>query len=142
MAMRKSKKAAEVVSSPNMDSEGFLCIQGTTLWKWRALDAELRALLSEMEQVKARVSAEIAKHQELASLFGIQAGLAGQISVAKGELNSVQSEIESQLGVPLKDCAFDDKTGRLYNLAQDGTRGEPVKPPKKRRVRKSVSVDT
>jgi hypothetical protein len=140
--MVKRSKKCVLVDPPNLDSEGYLCIPNPLLWKWRALDAELRAHTFEMDQVKSRISAEISKNSVLAGLFGSQAGLSGQISVAKGELNNVLAEIEALLGVSLKDCAFDDKTGRLYNLAENGTRGEPVQLPKKRRVRKVISNDT
>ena len=135
-----ARKKTVQLPSPNVDEEGCLCIQGALLWKWRALDAELRAHLTEMEQLKSHLSAEIGKHPEIGKLIGDQAGLAAQISIAKSELNNVHAEIESLLKVSLKDCAFDDKTGRLYNLAENGTRGEPVKPPR-RRVRKTISRD-
>jgi len=114
------------------DDEGVLCLKGPLFWKWRALDAEHRAAVMELEQLKGKVAAEIAKHPELAELIGLQAGAVGQVSQAKGVLLQVQTEIEALMGVSLKDCAFDDKTGRLYNLASDGQRSDPVKPPKRR----------
>lgn len=120
------------------DEEGYLCLKGPIFWKWRALDSELRATSLELESAKTKIQAEIHKNATLVELLGQQSALISKISVDKGELLNVQAEIEKLLGVSLQDCAFDDKTGRLYNLNTNGARGEPVKPVK-RRVRKATS---
>ena len=135
--MRKKTTKNPSINPDITDEDGILCLKGDLFWKWRALDSELRTATIELEQTKANISIEIAKHQVLAELISKQAGLVGQVSVAKGELLNVQAEIEKKMSVKLADCAFDDKTGRLYNLAEDGTRGAPVKP-KARRVRKTT----
>ena len=138
MASMKSKsKPTNSVNTDIADEDGVLCLKGDLFWKWRALDSELRAAVAEMEQTKDRIAVEISKHPELAEMISRQAGLAGTVSIAKTSLLQVQEEIETRMGVKLKDCAFDDKTGRLYNLMDDGTRGDPVKTPK-RRVRKAT----
>jgi len=130
----KTKKQA-IVTPDIVDDEGILCLKGPLFWKWRALDAEYRTAIITMAQTKTKIESEINKNPTLVTLLGEQAGLAGQISVAKTELTNVQLEIEAHMGVSLKDCAFDDKTGRLYNLSSDGTRSEPIK---SKRVRKTV----
>ena len=135
--MAKKSGKTTVIKDPIVDEDGILCLKGDLFWKWRALDSELRAATSELTQVKSDISIEIAKHSALAEMISRQAGLIGQVSVAKGELLNVQAEIEKKLSVKLTDCAFDDKTGRLYNLAEDGSRGAPVKP-KARRARKTT----
>jgi len=118
-----------------VDEDGFLCLTGDRLWKWRALDAELRAGLVELDSVKRQIAAEVAKNPELGGLLSKQGELMGAISMSRSELTSVQGEIEKQFNVSLKECAFDDKTGRLYNLKEDGERGEPMKTKAKRSKR-------
>lgn len=118
-----------------VDEDGFLCLTGDRLWKWRALDAELRAGLVELDSVKRQIAAEVAKNPELGGLLSKQGELMGAISMSRSELTVVQGEIEKQFNVSLKECAFDDKTGRLYNLKEDGERGEPMKTKAKRSKR-------
>lgn len=103
----------------NKDAEGFLCLSGDTLWKWRAFDAEVRAAQAELDSVNHRIQVEISKNQELASLLQKKAALSGSLSTAMKDLLGVQQEIEKNMGISLKDHAFDDKTGRLYNLASE-----------------------
>ncbi len=125
---------------PSVDEEGFLCLKGDRLWKWRALDAEVRAALAELEMASQQIALEISKNPELSALIQKKAALAGTISTAKTELLTVQREIEEAMHVSLKDCSFDDKTGRLYNLAADGSQGEPMKPSKHKKPRNNTSA--
>jgi hypothetical protein len=135
---KKTEKPKQHVTPPEyIDEDGCLCVKGEKLWKWRALDSELRTLTIELERASEKINALIAATPELAKLYGDRAGLAGQVSAARGELTNVQQEIEKAIGVSLKECAFDDKSGRIYNLSPDGERGDPVKSPKKRRPRKT-----
>ncbi len=117
-----------------VDEDGVLCLKGDRLWKWRALEAELRAASIESEVVQSRIQDEIAKTPELGALLAKKSDLARVVSTAKTELATVQAEIEKAFGVSLQHCAFDDKTGRLYNLTSEGERGDPVKPASKNRA--------
>jgi len=125
-------------ATKHVDDDGFLCLKGDLFWRWRALDAELRAAIAEMESAQQQIQVEIAKQPELSALLQRKAALAGTISTAKTELLTVQGEIENALGISLKEHAFDDKTGRLYNLTAEGSQGDPMKP--KSRRQKSASV--
>lgn len=125
-------------ATKHVDDEGFLCLKGDLFWRWRALDAELRAALAEMESAQQQIQVEIAKQPELSALLQKKAALAGTISTAKTELLTVQGEIENTLGISLKEHAFDDKTGRLYNLTAGSSQGDPVKP--RSRKQKSASA--
>lgn len=140
--MTKAKarsKASSTKSASNghreifVDDEGYYCLKGDRFWKWRALDAELRAATAELDSVSRQIQVEISKHPELAALLQQKAALAGTISTAQSELLTVQTEIEKLMGVSLKECAFDDKSGRLYHLASDGSRGDPMKKPRSAR---------
>ena len=51
------------------------------------------------------------------------------------EVIAVQAEVEARFGVSLKDCALDDKSGRLFYLTPAGERGEPMKKTKTRSTR-------
>jgi hypothetical protein len=135
MAARKKTTPAPKPVPPT-DEDGFLCLKGDRLWRWRAHDAELRAAIAEMDVVKVQVAAEIAKTPGLGALLGKQGELGAAISLAKSELMKVHAEIEEEFGVSLKECAFDDKTGRLYHLTESGERGAPLEQKKtKRRTR-------
>ena len=115
------------------DDEGYLRLTGDRLWKWRALDAELRAAQAELETVSHQIQVEIAKNPDLSAMLQKKASLAGTMSTAKAEIASMQAEIEKDLGISLKEHAFDDKTGRLYHLGPDGSQGEPVKQKSRKR---------
>lgn len=132
MATRK-KPLSSPPTPPPTDGDGFLCLSGDALWKWRALDAEFRAANVEMDSVKRQIAAEIAKYPELTALMGKQLELFGTIGTARAELAGVQADVEKLFGVSLKECAFDDKTGRLYHLMDDGERGEPMRQKKAKR---------
>jgi hypothetical protein len=129
----KAPAKAPAKVAPPVDAEGFLCLTGDRLWKWRALDAELRAGQTELERLSGAIQAEISKHADLANMIQQKAALGGTVSVAKSELLAVQAQIEAEMGVSLKECAFDDKTGRLYHLTTDGSRGEAVRAAKRPR---------
>jgi len=130
--MAARKKPAPAKPAPPLDEDGFMRLTGDRLWKWRALDAELRAGIVELDSVKRQIATEIARHPALAGLLSKQGELGAGISVARAELAKVLEEIEAEFGVDLKQCAFDDKTGRLYNLTEDGERGTPMKKTKRR----------
>jgi hypothetical protein len=122
---KKSKEEADA-KNPYRDSDGFICVTGALLWKWRALDAELRAWQAELDVIAGLIQAEMAKNAKLSELFQRKSALVGNVSVAKGELLSAQGEIEKEIGISLRECAFDDKTGRIYALNENGDRGDPV----------------
>ena len=117
----KTKKTV-TVADPNTDSDGFLCLRGEILWKFRAVDAEHRNLLLGVEQKRAAVAEEITKHPDLLRLIGERDALILQANQHSKEVMSIQQEIEASLGIELKDCTIDDKTGRLFIL----TNGEQV----------------
>jgi hypothetical protein len=140
--VKKPSSAKKKTSTPRvvppalpLDEDGFLCLTGDRLWKWRAHDAELRTATLELESLKQRIAHEVSRHPELSALLGQQAGAMGAVSTARAELSAVQTEIEKEFGVSLAECAFDDKTGRLYHLKEDGERGEPMKTKAKRNKR-------
>lgn len=113
--------------SPPVDDEGNFCLSGDRLWKYRALDAELRTAMIALDSVKREIAAEIAKHPELTSLMGKQLECFGALGTAKAEFTTFQAEIEALFGVSLKECAFDDRTGRLHHLSDGGEPGDPMK---------------
>ncbi len=140
---QKKKTPAKAVATPDLslvDEDGFLCLKGDRLWKWRALEAALRAAQAEMDSVQQRLQIEVAKNPELPPLFAKKIELANNISMAKTEVLALQAEIEKVFGVSLTECAFDDKTGRLYNLNDAGDRGEPVKASAVKRSSKKTSA--
>ena len=136
-ALSKKKKAPPSKEKPTAaspssrdesttDADGFLCVTGDRLWKWRALDAELRMSLAELNAVKQGITIEVALHPALVELFARQTDLLHAVSTGRAELATMHAEIEAVYGVSLKECSIDDKTGRLHNLTAEGARGEPL----------------
>lgn len=136
MARKKTQAVAAAEIPSILDEDGFLVVPTPLLWRWRAHEAELRSATLEMEQAQAFISSEIEKNPTLKEWLAKKAALVGQMSNAKSEVSTIQALIETTMGVSLKDCAFDDKTGRLYNLAEDGSQGTPKKPVKKPRSKR------
>ena len=120
--------AAPVASKPrHVDADGFLCLQGAHLWKWRALDAELRAAAVELVSTEHKILAVVAQHEQLSSLIQQKAGFAAVISHTRTEIQNTQAEIEKDLGISLKNYSFDDKTGRLHDLTPTVVQSAPVR---------------
>jgi hypothetical protein len=128
-----AKKTKMNGAQPSVDDEGYLRLSGDKLWKWRALEAELRAAQAELETVSHQIQLEIAKNPDLSALLQRKAALAGTMSTSKAEISTMQVEIEKEFGIALKEHSFDDKTGRLYYLGPDGSQAEPVKPKSRKR---------
>lgn len=132
MTSRTTTKPKKKIS---VDADGNMVIEPTLLWKWRAHEAELRAAQLEHDTVTREVQDEITKNPVLSQLVQRKAAAASSLSMAMKEIEQVQAELEKELGISLKQVAFDDKTGRVYNLAegtvtQEGAQGGPVKPTK------------
>lgn len=126
------KKRPAAPNGDHHDEDGYLCLKGDLFWRWRALDAETRTAQMALERATSKIQAEIDKNPALKELLADKAAAAGAVSAAMSELRTVQADIEEKMGLSIKDCSFDDKTGRLYVHAPDGTK-EPVKPAKRSR---------
>jgi hypothetical protein len=123
-----SKTAPKVAAShPYVDAEGFLCLHGELLWKFRAVDAEYRNLVLGVEAKRNLIAEEIKKHPELAQMLAERDAITQQANAYLGEVRAVQAEIEKALSVKLQECTIDDKTGRVFQLV-DG-KAEPMLPP-------------
>jgi len=104
-----------------VDDQGFVCLQGELLWKYRALDSEYRSACVGVTQKDAELAVELAKpeHQIIRQLHSDRIAL--KIEAArKGEsLSEFNRDVEKKMGVSLQACSIDDETGRIYIL-QDG----------------------
>jgi hypothetical protein len=96
-----------------IDSEGFVCLAGHLLWKYRAVDAEFRNAHLALVQKQAELDAELQKHEKIRALLLDKATIARLAGEKKSELQGVHHEIESVIGVSLANCAIDDQTGRV-----------------------------
>jgi hypothetical protein len=126
MKARQKSNGHATAHQQQVDADGFLCLTGTLLWKYRAIDAEYRNTQLAALRKQADIEEEIQKHDRLRGLVAERRALLGESSVRATELQAVQQEIEATLGVSLKDCAIDDKSGRIFTLRADGTQ-EPVR---------------
>jgi hypothetical protein len=120
-AGQNGKKTPEMDLSQVTDAEGFYCIKGELFWKYKAHQAEFDASQHKLTVVKQRIRMLIDLNPELKSLYEEQNELVKIGSITMRELTEVNEQIEKMLGVPLKNCGIDDKTGRVHILEPDGT---------------------
>src|SRR6185295_9490164 len=81
-----------------LDSEGFYCIKGDLLWKYRALTAEYDNVQAQVLRNQLAIRGEIERNPTLKSLYEEKASLGNNSTVALKELQMVQTEIEKVLG--------------------------------------------
>jgi|ERR1051325_102308 hypothetical protein len=115
-----------------LDEDGFYCLKGDLLWKYRAISAEYEKVQAQVLSNNLAIRNEIEKHPELKKLYEDKGALTAASSVALGELTTVQEEIEKKLGLSLRNCGINDKTGRVFVINPDGTE-VPRAPDKKGR---------
>lgn len=127
---RKSSTAPAF--TPPTDEEGVLVLQGELLWKWRALDAEMRHAGLAVQEKQREIDDEVAKHETLKTLIGDKHGLVRAHSQAQIEMKALLGEMEKQLGISMERVSIDDKTGRVYVL-DDAGQAIPQKPKGKKR---------
>ena len=134
---RKKSKAVAAAPAPAanplgdlVDDDGFYCVKGELLWKYRAASSEFENTQLRLANNKAALIAEMAKHPEIKALRDEQAALLGASSTAMRELEEVQKQISEKLGVDLKNCGIDDKTGRIHIVDTATGRTEPLAPAK------------
>lgn len=126
MAAKKAKPTT-AVSPEHIDADGFYCVKGALLWKYRALDAEARNAGLSLQRAQEAIAREIAAHPTLKGLFADEKEALKNLSTKKSEIQAVYAEIGALFGVDLKDCAIDDETGRLHVLG-DGGQPKPLRP--------------
>lgn len=120
MARKKSaKKKIDVeIDNKNLDTSVGPRIQGELLWKYRAVDAELRNVELYRKHVEAEIDVVIAMNGDL-KLQKLWALLkqSKQDHVSKEQaLKSVHGEIEQQLNISLRNAAINDETGEVFML--------------------------
>lgn len=94
-------------------------IEGELLWKYRALDSEYVKVQTQRMTIDTEIKAAIEAHPVLKELYGRKNSLAAESSAAMKELQEVLKEVEDKLGVNLKECSIDDKTG-IVHVHKDG----------------------
>lgn len=106
-----------------------LTIKGDVFWKWRALSSDYERLAMMLSVKSTELNAALAASPEIKALIDQRVAAANEASVAKSELLKCQEAIELKYKINLKDCAIDDKTGRVFNLKDS----EPVPVLKKKK---------
>jgi len=127
-----------------VDGDGFYCIKGELLWKYRAASSEFENTQLRLARNKEALIIETSKHPEIKALRDEQAALLGASSLALKELEEVQKQISGMLGVDLKNCGIDDKTGRIHVVDSLTGKTEPLAPKKstKKANRRSAGTAT
>jgi hypothetical protein len=140
---KKNGVSKKLIASADVfvDTDGVICLRGELLWKYRAVDAEYRNILLAIGQKDSAIRLEIQKNRTLSALMAEKETLQVSKKSHEVELNEVHSSIESVLGISLKECAIDDKTGRVFSFAEDG-KTIPLLAKKKRSPRKSKAKTT
>ncbi len=113
-----------------VDDDGFYCVKGDLLMRYRTFSAEYENTQLKLLLNRQNLAAEMAKHPELKTLRDEQNALLGASSSALHELEEVQKQISEKLGIDLKNCGIDDKTGRIHVVDTQTGKTEPLAPPK------------
>lgn len=115
------------------DADGYLCLRGEDLWKFRAVDAEYNKLQAQLSEVRQQIKTQLEAHPELKAVFDKQLSLVGELKKAETNLREVHKYIEKKFGVDLTKCGIDDDTGRLQQVVND--KMTPLKPTTKKSKR-------
>lgn len=110
----KVKKVIEKVVEDYNPEDDFKYLTGELFWKYRAIDAEFRNAMLALNIKKSQLAAEFEKNPQIVKLINERDVMAQQVSEQAKEVQAVNSEIEEKLGIKLRNCSIDDKTGRIY----------------------------
>lgn len=110
-----------------VDADGYLCLRGEDLWKYRAVDAEYHKLIAQKAALDEGLKLLLSKYPDVKELFDKRNSIAAEMVKAQKNLVEVHQQIEAKFGVTLTNCAIDDATGRLHELVGNKP-GEPLKP--------------
>lgn len=110
-----------------VDGDGYLCLRGEDLWRYRAVDAEFHKLVAQKAALDEGLKNLLTKYPDVKELFDKRNSLAAELVKAQKNLTEVHQLIEAKFGVILTNCAIDDATGRLHELVNNKP-GEPLKP--------------
>jgi hypothetical protein len=103
------------------DDDG-LVLSDDLFWRWRALSSDHERLVLTLQAKTKDLELALSLAPDIRSLMEQRTSLIGEMATAKSELLTIQKEIEAAHNIQLKDCAIDDRTRRVYNLAPDGTK--------------------
>jgi hypothetical protein len=103
-------------------TENGLVLGEDLFWRWRALSSDHERLILTLQAKTKDLELALSLAPEIRSLMEQRTSLIGEMATAKSELLTIQKEIEATHKILLKDCAIDDRTRRVYNLAADGTK--------------------
>lgn len=119
------------------DDAGYYCVKSDLLWKYRAVSSEYENVQLRLTNCKIQLQAEMAKHPEIKALRDEQSALLAASQQAMKELEEVQQQISARLGIDLKNCGIDDKTGRIHVVNTETGKSEPLLSTKKKVTRRS-----
>jgi hypothetical protein len=104
-------------------------LKGELFWKYRAVDSDYVRIQHQLKAANDEIAVFIEKTPDLKDIFARRAELLNQSSVAQTELQECLQAIEKRIGMSLKNCSIDDKTGVVHTL-KDGE-NIPLMPQKK-----------
>lgn len=118
----KTPKTTSKIPVEYLDDDGYYVLKGELLWQYRALDAELRNLSLDAKSRAEELQAELDKHPEIKELISAKNAITAETAVKMHDLQLLHKQIEDIFSVSLKNCAIDDKTGRIHEFVD----GQPV----------------
>jgi hypothetical protein len=129
--MAKKKATAVATISPDyLDDEGYYVLKGELLWQYRALDAEIRNLNMDAKIRSDELAAELDKHPEIKELISAKNAITAETAVKMHDLALLNKKIEDVFKVNLKNCAIDDKTGRIHEFVDGAPQAMRMPEPK------------
>jgi hypothetical protein len=98
------------------DENGDVRLPPIQYWKYRALSAEIAKTRLEYDKAKADFEAIVLNTPSLMNCRAQMASAKGQSAQFVAEINEFHKEVEEKTGLDLKNCAFDDISGRISVL--------------------------
>jgi hypothetical protein len=128
------KRTGKSDTKPDANSsvtDDRLRLTGELFWKYRAVDSDYVRIQHQLKSTQEEIQMFVDKTPALKEIFSKRAELLNQSSVAQTELKAVLDEIEKTLGIDVKGCSIDEKTGVIHVL-QEGVMVPVGKKPNKK----------
>lgn len=116
--MARKTKGKTAATSEEDDS---MVLTGVLFWKFRAVESDFARVQMELDLKSAELGQLMAKYDDVRACFGARQALLNELSTKKADVIAVQQEIQAHLGVDLRNCSFDDKTGRIHVILPSGS---------------------
>jgi putative salt-induced outer membrane protein YdiY len=105
---------AKKINKITTDEEGHPILQGELFWRWKAADNEVLNTELSLKLKQAEVDALLEKHPEVQAALNQRQYIITRSVQAQADRMKVYKDIETHLGISLKNVSIDDVSGRVH----------------------------